>query len=42
MAETQGSDGDVALTLLDGKQRTADVVFGWHRNAVELGMHEYH
>ena len=33
--------GDVALTVLDGKQRTAEVVFGWNRNAVELGMHEY-
>ena len=33
--------GDVALTLLNGKQRTAEVVFGWNRNAVQLGMHEY-
>ena len=33
--------GDVALALLDGKERTAEVVFGWNRNAVELGMHEY-
>jgi hypothetical protein len=33
--------GDVALALLDGKQRVAEDVFGWNRKAVELGIHEY-
>jgi len=32
--------GDVTLTLLDGKQRVAETVFGWGRQAVELGIHE--
>ena len=33
--------GDVAMTLLDGKRRVAEDVFGWNRKAVELGIHEY-
>lgn len=33
--------GDVAVALLDGKQRVAEDVFGWNRKAVELGIHEY-
>jgi len=33
--------GDVTLTLLDGKQRIAEYVFGWGRSNVELGMNEY-
>ena len=33
--------GDVAVALLDGKQRVAEDVFGWNRRAVELGIHEH-
>jgi hypothetical protein len=33
--------GDVTMTLLDGKRRVAEEVFGWNRKAVELGIHEY-
>jgi hypothetical protein len=33
--------GDVAMTLLDGKPRVAEQVFGWNRRAVELGLHEH-
>jgi hypothetical protein len=33
--------GDVTLSLLDGKKRVAEEVFGWNRNAVALGMREY-
>jgi flavorubredoxin len=33
--------GDVTMTLLDGKPRVAEDVFGWNRNAVELGIHEF-
>ena len=33
--------GDVTITLLDGKRRVAEDVFGWNRRAVELGIHEY-
>ena len=32
--------GDVALSLLDGKHRVAEEVFGWNRATVELGVHE--
>jgi len=32
--------GDAALSLLDGKARVAEDVFGWNRGAVELGMNE--
>ncbi|GLI33087.1 hypothetical protein DAMNIGENAA_05200 [Desulforhabdus amnigena] len=31
---------DVALSLLNGKQRVAEDVFGWGRSMVELGMNE--
>ena len=31
---------DATQTLLDGKPRVAEAVFGWSRAAVELGMHE--
>ena len=31
---------DVALALLDGKARLAEVVFGWGRGTVELGLKE--
>lgn len=33
--------GDVTLTLLDGKHRVAEDVFGWGRSAVKLGIHEF-
>lgn len=33
--------GDVTLSLLDGKHRVAESVFGWSRTAVEVGIHEY-
>ena len=32
--------GDVTASLLEGKARVAESVFGWSRYAVELGMHE--
>lgn len=33
--------GDVVQSLLDGKSRTAEEVFGWNRHTVELGLHEF-
>lgn len=33
--------GDVTMSLLDGKPRVAEDVFGWGRATVELGMHEF-
>ncbi len=33
--------GDVCISLLDGKFRVAEDVFGWGRNTVELGMNEF-
>lgn len=33
--------GDVTLSLLDGKHRVAENVFGWSRSAVEVGIHEF-
>jgi hypothetical protein len=33
--------GDVALSLLDGKPRVAEQVFGWGRSAVEVGIKEF-
>lgn len=33
--------GDVTSTILDGKYRVAEYVFGWNRNAVSLGVHEF-
>lgn len=32
--------GDVIISLLDGKSRVAEDVFGWSRSTVELGMNE--
>jgi hypothetical protein len=32
--------GDVTLSLLEGRPRVAENVFGWNRGSVELGMHE--
>lgn len=39
--ERRRAMGDVTMTLLDGKRRVAEDVFGWNRRAVELGIHEY-
>ncbi len=33
--------GDVTLSLLDGKHRVAESVFGWSRSSVEVGLHEF-
>ncbi|OQX00065.1 MAG: hypothetical protein BWK80_62255 [Desulfobacteraceae bacterium IS3] len=33
--------GDVTLTLLDGKARVAEEVFGWSRSTVQLGIKEF-
>lgn len=33
--------GDVTVSLLDGKYRVAEDVFGWNRATVQLGMHEF-
>jgi hypothetical protein len=33
--------GDVTISLLDGKPRVAEDVFGWGRATVELGMNEF-
>lgn len=32
---------DVTLSLLNGKHRIAEDVFGWNRSTVELGMNEF-
>lgn len=33
--------GEVTLSLLDGKKRVAENVFGWGRSAVEVGIKEF-
>jgi hypothetical protein len=33
--------GDVTITLLDGKSRVAEEVFGWGRSSVALGINEF-
>ena len=33
--------GDVTQSLLDGKHRVAENVFGWSRSAVEVGINEF-
>lgn len=33
--------GDVVISLLDGKSRVAEDVFGWSRTTAELGMNEF-
>jgi hypothetical protein len=33
--------GDVAMTLLEGKPRVSEEVFGWRRASVSLGINEY-
>ena len=39
-SERRKAMGDVAFTMLDGKARVAELMFGWNRNTVELGMNE--
>ena len=39
--ERRGAIGDVAVSLLDGKKRVAQTVFGWNRHTVEVGIHEF-
>ena len=38
--ERRRAMGDVTASLLDGKPRVAESVFGWSRYAVEVGIHE--
>ena len=38
--ECRQAMADATQTLLEGKPRVAEVVFGWNRATVELGMHE--
>ena len=33
--------GDVTMTILDGKPRVAEEVFGWNRSSVSIGMNEF-
>lgn len=33
--------GDVTISLLEGKSRVAEDVFGWSRLTAELGMNEF-
>ena len=33
--------GDVIISLLDGKSRVAEDVFGWSRSTAKLGMNEF-
>jgi hypothetical protein len=39
--EKRSAMGDVIITLLDGKPRVAEDVFGWSRSTVELGINEF-
>jgi hypothetical protein len=39
--ERRQAMGDAALTLLDGKPRVAEDVFGWSRTTVALGIDEF-
>ena len=33
--------GDVTMTILDGKPRVAEEVFGWSRSSVSTGINEF-
>jgi len=33
--------GDVTMTILNGKSRVAEEVFGWSRSSVSVGMNEF-
>ena len=39
--ERRSAMGDVTISLLNGKPRVAEDVFGWNRNTAELGLNEY-
>jgi hypothetical protein len=39
--EKRSAMGDVTISLLDGKPRVAEDIFGWGRNTAELGMNEF-
>ena len=39
--ERRQAMGDVTLTLLDGKSRVAEEIFGWGRAPVSLGINEF-
>jgi hypothetical protein len=39
--ERRRAMGDVAITLLEGKPRVCEEVFGWARKSVSLGISEY-
>lgn len=39
--ERRSAMGDVTISILDGKSRVAEDVFGWNRNTAELGMNEF-
>ena len=39
--ERRRAMGDVTLSLLDGKHRVAEDVFGWSRSAVKVGINEF-
>jgi hypothetical protein len=40
-SERRCAMGDVTLSLLDGKHRVAEHVFGWNRSTVEVGINEF-
>ena len=39
--ERRKAMGDVTLSLLDGKHRVAESVFGWNRSTVAVGINEF-
>lgn len=39
--ERRSAMGDVVISILDGKPRVAEEVFGWNRASAELGIHEF-
>ena len=40
-AERRQAMGDVTLSLLNGKHRVAETVFGWNRFTVAVGINEF-
>ena len=39
--EKRSAAGDVTISLLEGRSRVAEDIFGWGRNTAELGMNEF-
>ena len=39
--ESRSAMGDVTISILDGKSRVAEDVFGWSRSTAKLGMNEF-